>query len=82
MPENPAVSTALPATAESAELGPVEDLATRAEDGIQDGSSRRGIETMLDRHAGDLGIAEVLGHDECSDRGAGDDIRTQERAVV
>ena len=61
---------------------PGRDVARGAEQGVDDRPGRRRVQPVLDRHARDLGIAQVLGHDHRRDRDPGDHVSPQPRPIV
>ena len=62
--------------------GPGRDLPRGAEQGIDQSPGRGGVEPVLDRDAGDPGIAEILRDDQRRDGDAGRQVSPQEAAVV
>ena len=61
---------------------PGRDLARRAEERVDDRAGGGGVEPVLQRHAGDAGVAEVLRHDQRGDRDPGREVAPQPAAVV
>ena len=58
------------------------DLARRAEERVDDRARGCRIQPVLQRHAGDPRVAEVLGHDQRCHRDRGRDIASQPATVV
>ena len=58
------------------------DLPRRAEQRVDERAGRRRVEAVLQRHAGDAGVAEVLRHDQRRHRDPGGDVAAQPAAVV
>ena len=58
------------------------DLAAAAEQGVEDRPGGGGIETVLEGHAGDLRVPEVLGDDQRRHHDAGDEVTTQPGPLV
>ena len=58
------------------------DLPRRAEERVDERSRSRRVEAVLQRHAGDARVAEVLRHDQRRHRDPGGDVAAQPAAVV
>lgn len=61
---------------------PGRDLSRGAEEGVDDRPGSRRVEPVLDRHFGDPGITEVLGHDHRGDRDARRQVPGQQPPLV
>ena len=81
-PASPVTRTAPPATAASEELGPVEICRDVQKIGVDERARGRCVEAVLQRHAGDPRVAEVLRHDQRRDGDPGSDVAPQPAAVV
>ena len=81
-PPRPVTSTAPPATAASDELGPGGDLPRRAEQRVDERPGSRRVEAVLQRHAGDARVAEVLRDDQRRHGDARRDVAAQPAPVV